>query len=67
MRASKSGFTALLGLVAMALTLAACEAASGPAALAAQPGASVPNATLPAFLMKRPSAAGPWQKVYSAL
>ncbi|MDO8532242.1 MAG: c-type cytochrome [Dehalococcoidia bacterium] len=47
MRASKSRFTVLLGLVAMAVAmavvLAACEATSGFAALAAQPGASVPT------------------------
>lgn len=43
MRTSRAGFTALPGLVAMALVLAACGGAGGPAALAAQLGVSLPT------------------------
>ncbi len=46
MRTSRSGFTALLGLVAMALVLAACGGAGGSAALAAQPSAPTPDIAL---------------------
>ncbi len=43
MRTSRTRLVALLGLAAMALALAACEAAGGPAALAAQRSASAPT------------------------
>ncbi len=46
MRASRSYPVVLLGLVAMALALAACGGASSPAALAAQLGAPTPDIAL---------------------